>query len=104
MEILSREEFWKKCPAPGTKFVELDGGSSVVVANEIDPATDEPDDITLIGFKNGTDPAEDKILVLSWGSWSDHPELLEQHAKAVESLKVDGYVHQCSLGIALSES
>jgi hypothetical protein len=102
MEILSREEFWKNCPAPDTKFVELDGGCSVVTANQIDPEQDEPDDITLIGFENnGKDQKEDKVLVLSWGSWSDHPELLEQHAKAVESLKLEGYAHKCRLGIAL---
>lgn len=99
MEILSRDEFWKKCPAPGTKFVELDGGSSVVTANPIDPDTDEPDDITMIGFENGMNPAEDKVLVLSWGSWDEHPELLEKHAQAVASLKLEGYAHQCMLGI-----
>jgi hypothetical protein len=102
MEILSRDEFWGKCPAPGTKFVELDGGCSVVTANQIDPEQDEPDDITLIGFERGSSQDEDKVLVLSWGSWSDHPELLDQHAKAVESLKLEGYAHKCFLGIELT--
>jgi hypothetical protein len=104
MEILSREEFWRKCPAPGTKFVELDGGCSIVTAHQIDPDQDEPDDITMVGFENGTDQNEDKVLVISWGSWSDHPELLKQHTEAVESLKLEGYAHQCMLGIAFSES
>lgn len=99
MEILGRDEFWAKCPAPGTKFIEFNGGCSVVTANEIDPATDEPDDITLVGIENGAVLGDDKVLVLSWGSWAEHPELLEKHAEAVESLKSEGYTHQCMLGI-----
>lgn len=99
MEILGHDEFWAKCPAPGTKFIEFHGGCNVVIANEIDPATDEPDDITLVGVETAAVLGEGKVLVLSWGSWDDHPELLEKHGQAVESLQSEGYAHQCMLGI-----
>jgi hypothetical protein len=99
MEILSQEEFWKRNPAPGTKFVELDGMFNVI-ANPLDPETEDPDDITL--FTESRDKSlKNQIGVVSWGSWDNHQELLAIHDRGVESIKSEdeNYIHKCALGL-----
>lgn len=101
MEILTRDEFWAKKPAPGTKFLEIEDSACEVVAHPIDPDTDEPDDITMIGISLKSAPvATDKVIVLEWGSWDGHEHLLAQHDAAVASVERGGYKHECMLGIS----
>jgi hypothetical protein len=100
MEILTRDEFFAKNPAPGTKFLEIDEHACVIVARDIDPDTDEPDDITMIGFEKSEGPTgEDKVIVIEWGSWEGHEELLAKHDAAAASLKLAGFNHKCAIGI-----
>lgn len=101
MEILTRDEFWAKNPAPGTKFLEIDEHACVIVARDIDPEEEEPDEITMIGFaKNASAPlGEDKVIVIEWGTWEGHEDLLEKHDAAVASLKREGFNHKCAIGI-----
>jgi hypothetical protein len=99
MEIMTHDEFWARNPAPGTQFIELDGVNRVI-ANEIDPDVDDPDDITMVSV-SGIHPFNDSIAVVSWGSWDDQAELIETHNKGVASMvKEDpSYVHDCRIGI-----
>lgn len=100
MEILTRDEFWAKNPAPGTKFVEIEDAVCEVVARPIDPHLDEPDEITMIGIsRRSALVSADQILVFEWGTWDGHEELLSQHDAAVASVELAGYKHTCALGI-----
>lgn len=100
MEILTRDEFWKRTPAPGTKFLEIADSICEVSANPIEPELDEPDEITMIKISRDKAPVDaDQILVISWGSWEGHEELLTQHNEAVVSIEAEGYPHECALGI-----
>lgn len=98
MEILTRDEFWARNPAPDTRFVELSGVSKVV-GTEIDPDEQDPDDIVAVTFGDN-DETEDSVIVLSWGSWDNHKDLIEQHNKGVASMKSeDDYEHVCEIGL-----
>ena len=100
MEILTRDEFWAKNPAPGTKFVEIEDAVCEVIARPIDPSIDEPDEITMIGISRRNAPvAADQIIVFEWGTWEGHEELLTQHDAAVASVELAGYKHTCEIGI-----
>lgn len=100
MEILTRDEFWKKNPGPGTKFIEIEDNFCEISANPIEPDVDEPDEITMIRVSRSKAPVvADSILVLSWGTWEGHEELLTQHDAAVASVELAGYKHECVLGI-----
>jgi hypothetical protein len=105
MELMTHEEFWGKNPAPGTRFLEMSEESSVVVARGIDPETDDPDDIVAVGFTKSSGPIkEDQILVLEWGSWEGHEELLAQHSAAVTSEEGEGFNHVCRIGLGKKEA
>lgn len=99
MEVMTRDEFWARNPAPGTKFVEVDSVSSVT-AHEIDPLDQEPDDILAVTYSPNDDEVN-MILIISWGSWDDHKEILQMHTEAVASMKAnDNIVHECEIGIS----
>lgn len=100
MEILTRDEFWAKNPAPGTKFIEVEDNVCEISANSIEPDVDDPDEITMIRVSRSKTPTPvDSVLVFSWGSWEGHEELLTQHDAAVTSVELAGYKHECVLGI-----
>lgn len=80
IEVLTREQFWKMNPAPGTVFIEAGGNASEVIGTPIDVQTTEPDDILAVRVGHMELDVEDEIVfVLKWGSWVEHKELLEMH-------------------------
>lgn len=102
MEVMTRDEFWARCPAPDTKFVEIDSVSRVT-AHAIDPLAQEPDDIIAVSYSPNEDDEVDMIVVLSWGSWDEHQESIQMHNEAVSSMKKDdNIVHQCEIGLKVT--
>lgn len=99
MEILTEKEFWARNPAPGTRFASL-SGQAEVVAREIDPETDEPDDIVAVTIPTNKVEEEESFIVLSWGSWDDNKNILDLHKKASDLMKIEeGPDHVCELGL-----
>lgn len=85
IEVFTRAQFWKMNPAPGTIFIEVGTMASQVVGSHIDVHTTEPDDILAVKVGNVELDVEDEIiLVLKWGSWVEHQELLEMHDEAAK--------------------
>lgn len=99
MEILTEKEFWARHPAPGTRFIPV-SDTAEVVAREIDPETDDPDDIVAVSFPKENLETEDSVVVLSWGSWDDNKNVLDLHKQASDLMKADDSPdHVCELGL-----
>lgn len=100
MEIMTRDEFWARNPAPDTKFFELHNISRVS-AHPIEVKDQDPDDIVAVTYSVEDDEPADSIAVVEWGSWSNHSDLIEQHNEAVRLMKTeDGIDHVCEIGLS----
>ena len=86
MEILSREEFWAREPAPGTIFFELGQSGLETVGREIDPEVDHPDDAVMFRGISDMPEADELYAVLKWGSWEtpENQKIKELRDKARE--------------------
>lgn len=81
--ILTREQFWKMNPAPGTIYTEVGTHADVIVANDINVHTQEPDDILMTHVAGALLPNDEDIyIVFKWGSWDGNQQYLSMHDEA----------------------
>lgn len=102
MEILTRYEFWKRNPAPGTRYYPIYADPSEIIANNNEWLEDyEIDNVIQEQHEKSKSFSPIEYIVLEWGTWESEEAA---NAKRIHRERIDllwdefGEPHDCRIG------